>query len=175
SPIIFSGREAVKSSHVSNSLSKIRRKRVARANCRREWAQEMLDAVRVVAHELTGARQNDVSATFGDQNVAHVQHAPRAVEGLRDVPLVTNHAAIELEQRVAHLAHTLEQVGPRNEIAVKALNRGTRERHGRHGNEGANSRHHSITQRLNPRETLRLRQLEQRRILFEPIVQRDWY
>src|SRR4051812_36474207 len=104
----------------------------------------MGDAVRVVAHELPVPRQHRKTAAGLHQHAPHAQHAPGTVECDLDVAVGTHHAAIELNQRLAKLAHPLEQLLTGNEVALEALNGGARQWNWRDGYELSDPLHHVV-------------------------------
>src|SRR5213595_1558980 len=52
-----------------------------------ERTEQMRDRIRVVGHQRAPARQDRVTAAAGGEHLAHPQHAPGALEGLRHVPV----------------------------------------------------------------------------------------
>ena len=70
-----------------------RRQRVARAHGSLERTKQMRDAVRVVAHELTSARQHREALAALGEHATHAQHPPRAIERLVDAAVVPHDAA----------------------------------------------------------------------------------
>ena len=82
--------------------------------------------------------------------------------------------AFSSTQRVAHVRHPLEQLVARDEVAIEALDRRARQRHGRHRDERADPRHDVVAQLLNARESLRLRPASNRSAFcVEPVGERN--
>src|SRR3954468_11334956 len=82
-----------KRSASTNSRRDARRQSIALAHRALEWAEEVSDAVRVVAHQLTALGKHDVAAPMLGQHATHLQHAPRTVKRVFDA-LVSHYSSV---------------------------------------------------------------------------------
>src|SRR5215217_845479 len=88
--------------------SREQRQRILLANAALPRAEQVRDAVGVVADEGAAMRQHGEAIARAREDAAHPQHAVRAIERLLDRAVAANDAPIELHQMVAQLAHARE-------------------------------------------------------------------
>ena len=110
-----------------------------------ERAEEVADAVRVVADERTAARQHEIPGAFG-KHAPHPQHSPRAVEDLLGRVLSRTRAfssgARPASRRSARAARRARRT------RVEALDRRAHQRYRRDRDQLADPRQELITERL---------------------------
>jgi hypothetical protein len=127
------------------------RERISLADPLGEGPKEVRNAVRVVADERPIPRKDSIPVSGSHQYPPHPKHSPRSVESLLYGSIVADHPSVEIVQHIPHLAHSLEELSVRNEIAVKALNGRACEADRRDGNDGRDLLENDVSELLNPR------------------------
>src|SRR5687768_9967061 len=140
----------------------------------------MRDAVSVVADQRPIRREHRVAVTRSNQHSPHLQHPPRAVEGLLYAALALDDSRVQLAQHVVHLAHPPHELVVPDEIGVEALDRRARESHRRDGHDLGDLLQNYVRQTLNACEPLGALEPEQSAcadllvLLVDPRSERHW-
>src|SRR5688572_2035838 len=104
-----------------------RGKSVAFAHALLEWAEQVRDAVRVVADKTAIRGEHRVTVPRLDEHLPHLQHLRGTLEDFLYRSLRPDRPRVQLAQYFAHVTHALDETIAWKEIAVERLDRSARE------------------------------------------------